>query len=156
MRKAGKPQQHKELLLELYEQPIWPSSVFFVKSLKMKNSYKSSKCPLLQVASIANNLRHPLKLKFLDLRKNNCDEEIPQKIMKKIKILIWSNAINSVCFHLYLDLVIRRRSTICARIHHVYTYPFFNTWILGDIQFLKGHNLFSSANMFINCPLCIL
>ena len=76
--------------------------------------------------------------------------------MKKIKILIWSNAINSVCFHLYLDLVIRRRSTICARIHHVYTYPFFNTWILGDIQFLKGQDLFSSANMFINCPLCIL
>ena len=155
MKKAGKPQQHKELLLELYEQPIWPSSVFFVKILKIKKK-KLSKCPPLQVSSIANNLRHPLKLKFLDLRKNNCDEEIPEKIMKKIKILIWSNAINSVCFHLYLDLVIRRRSTICARIHHVYTYPFFNTWILGDIQFLKGQDLFSSANMFINCPLCIL
>jgi len=40
-----------------------------------------------QVESITNRLLSPTKLKFLDLRKNNCDEEIPPDVLKKIKIL---------------------------------------------------------------------
>jgi len=40
-----------------------------------------------QVESIINRLRSSTKLKFLDLRKNNCDIEIPPQILKKIKIL---------------------------------------------------------------------
>jgi len=40
-----------------------------------------------QAAVFMNSLPSLMKLKFLDFRKNKCNEEIPQSILKKTKIL---------------------------------------------------------------------
>ena len=51
-----------------------------------------------QAAVFMNSLPSQMKLKFLDFRKNKCNEEIPQSILKKTKILTWKwNAFYRSC-----------------------------------------------------------